>query len=288
MAVPATSKTSASSQSNPPSAQGDVPFDTAMRGYERRQVDEFVAARKEEVSALTTELAEERRRRHLATEQTDSVTAELRELRARSPHEPAVPEESFGFRAEKLLRMAEQEAIEIRGNASRESASIVEQARKEAEQHRHEVEQTLISRASLLEQQAGQRSAELLEREQQVTDQLAAAREQADQTNAAANRAAERLRHESEAAAEDTRARAEAAAQRHRDQADQEITRLTALQSDVRSELARLAEVLTAELSPDGRTQRTAASGDLAPVGRSEAVVAAGSTPAHASSGRGR
>src|SRR5947199_99111 len=69
--------------------------------------------------------------------------------------------------------------------------------------------------------------------------------------HAAATRAADRLRQESEAAAEETRARAESAAQRQRDSASQEIARLSALQQDVRSELARLAEVLTNELAAD-------------------------------------
>ena len=42
--------------------------------------------------------------------------------------------------------------------------------------HRHEVEQTLITRASLLEQQSAKRSAALQEREQRISEQLAAAR----------------------------------------------------------------------------------------------------------------
>ena len=213
MAGPATANPPLST----PEGGAEQPFDTALRGYERRQVDDFVAARSKEISRLKAQLADERRQRQAATERADAAAVELREVRARSAHEPADPQESFGFRAEKLLRMAEQEAVEIRSNASRESASIIEQARNEAEQHRHEVEQTLISRASLLEQQAAQRSSEIQEREQQVADQLAAAREQADQMHAAAPRAADRLRQESEAAAEETRARAEAAAQRQRD-----------------------------------------------------------------------
>jgi F0F1-type ATP synthase membrane subunit b/b' len=171
--------------------------------------------------------------------------------------------------------------VEIRSNASRESASIIEQARKEAEQHRHEVEQTLISRASLLEQQAAQRSSEIQEREQQVADQLSAAREQADQMHAAASRAAERLRQESEAAAEETRARAEAAAQRQRDSASQEIARLSALQQDVRTELARLAEVLTNELAADS-------SRNSAKRGLSDSFGGGGKEPAGASNGRSR
>lgn len=265
MAVPATTNTPARSQGGGSPASGDTPFDTALRGYDRRQVDDFVAARRKEIARLRDELADEQRDRRSADERVETTAAELREVRARSAHEPAVAEESFGFRAEKLLRMAEQEAGEIRGNAGRESASIVERARNEAEQHRHEVEQSLITRASLLEQQSAQRSADLQEREQQVSDQLAAAREQVDQMNAAASRSAERLRQESEAAAEETRARAEAAVHRQRDQADQEITRLNALQTDVRGELARLAEVLTAELSPARSTAQVGGSGDGPP-----------------------
>ena len=124
--------------------------------------------------------------------------------------------------------MAEQEAAEARSHATRESAAIIEQARTEAEKHRHEVEQSLIARASLLEQQAAQRNAELQEREQQIADQLTAAREQADQLHAAAARAADRLREESEAAAEETSCAPRPPRKRQQDQAAQEIARLNA------------------------------------------------------------
>jgi chromosome segregation ATPase len=249
----ATSTPSTPSTSSSPAQSGaaDVQtFDTVLRGYERRQVDEFVVEKNKEIAWLKMELAEAHRQRRLATEHAEGTETELRELRASSAHsEPAAIEDSFGYRAEKLLRMAEQEAAEARSHASRESAGIIEQARTEAEKHRHEVEQSLISRASLLEQQAAQRTAELQEREQQIGDQLNAAREQADQLHAAAVRAADRLHEESAAAAEETKLRAETAAKRQLDQAAQEIGRLTTLQTDVRAELARLAQMLAAELS---------------------------------------
>ena len=258
MAGPATSTTSSTPSTSTPSSSSSTTsgsdhqqqFDTVLRGYERRQVDEFVVEKNKELAWLKMELAEAHRQRRLATEHAEGTETELRELRASSAHsEPASIEDSFGYRAEKLLRMAEQEAAEVRSQASRESAGIVEQARTEAEKHRHEVEQSLITRASLLEQQAAQRTAELQEREQQIADQLAAAREQADQLHAAAVRAADRLQEESVAAAEETKLRAETAAKRQLDQAAQEIGRLSALQSDVRSELARLAQMLANELS---------------------------------------
>jgi chromosome segregation ATPase len=232
----------------------NMPFDTVLRGYERRQVDEYVGKQQGEMSRLQEELAEAQRKRRLATEHAEATERELREVRAKSAHsEPRAVEDSFGYRAEKLLRIAEQEAAEVRTHASRESAAIIEQARTEAEKHRHEVEQSLIARASVLEQQAAQRNAELQEREQQIADQLTAAREQADQLHAAAARTADRLRQESEAAAEEAKLRTATDIQRQRDQAAQEIARLDKVQADVRSELARLNEVLSNELSAGPR-----------------------------------
>jgi hypothetical protein len=227
------------------------PFDTVLRGYERRQVDDFVAKSNDEIVRLKEDLAEAQRKCRLATEHAEATE---HELQGKSAHaEPIAVEDSFGYRAEKLLRLADQEAAEMRLHASRESAAIVEQARTEAVKHRHEVEQSLIGRAAELEQQAAQRNAELQEREQQIAEQLVAAREQADQLHAAAVRTAEQLRQESEAAAEQTRLRAAADVQRQRDQTAQEIARLEKLHTDVRDELARLTEVLSTELAAGSR-----------------------------------
>jgi len=245
-------------------SSSDQPFDTVLRGYERRQVDDFVSRLRNEITQLKDDLAEAQRKRRLANEHAEATERELREVRAKSAHsEPRSVEDSFGYRAEKLLRIAEQEAAEVRTHASRESAAIIEQARTEAEKHRHEVEQSLIARAAVLEQQAAQRNAELQEREQQISDQLSAAREQADQLHAAAARTADRLRQESEAAAEEAKLRAATDIQRQRDQAAQEIARLDKVQADVRTELARVNDVLSNELAAGSRAnvpaqQRTA------------------------------
>ena len=255
MATPTTATPSGSPNSS------SLPFDTVLRGYERRQVDQYVSKSKDELARLKEELAEAQRKRRLATEHAEATERELREVRAKSAHsEPRSVEDSFGYRAEKLLRIAEQEAAEVRTHASRESAAIIEQARTEAEKHRHEVEQSLIARATVLEQQAAQRNAELQEREQQIAEQLAAAREQADQLHSAAVRTAERLRQESETAAEEAKLRAATDVQRQRDQAAQEITRLNKLHTDVRDELARLTEVLTTELAAGPRPEGAALS----------------------------
>ena len=269
------------------SPSSEQPFDTVLRGYERRQVDEYVTRLKDEVAQLKGDLADADRKRRLADEHAEATERELREVRAKSAHsELRSVEDSFGYRAEKLLRIAEQEAAEVRTHASRESSAIIEQARTEAEKHRHEVEQSLIARASVLEQQAAQRNAELQEREQQIADQLTAAREQADQLHAAAARTADRLRQESEAAAEEAKLRAATDIQRQRDQAAQEIARLDKVQADVRTELGRLNDVLSNELAAGARSggvpvQRPGQNGNSAnhrrpgaPKGREESVAA--------------
>lgn len=225
-------------------------IETAVRGYDPRQVDDLIAQKDKQIARLAKQFADEQRQRALAVEQLNAAQKRLRDLAPRSRRaKRAAPEECFGFRAERLLCLAEQEAVDIRSQASCDAASLVERVRTEAEQHRHEVEQTLISRAALLDQQVAQRSAELQEREQQISDQVAAAREQADQLQADAVRTAERLKQESEAVAEHTRRRADREAERRLDQAAKEISRLNGLKSDVRAELDRLAQVLSAELS---------------------------------------
>ena len=89
--------------------------------------------------------------------------------------------------------MAEVEASDIRGKAAREAAALVENARADAEAHRHGVEQKLIARAAELDQEAARRQVELKEREQQVVDQLNSARNEAEQVLAAAQHQAQQL-----------------------------------------------------------------------------------------------
>ena len=112
------------------STPGALPFDTVLRGYERRQVDEYVTKATDEIAKLKDDLADSQRKRRLANEHAEATERELRDVRAKSAHsEPRSVEDSFGYRAEKLLRIAEQEAAEVRTHASRESAAIIEQAR---------------------------------------------------------------------------------------------------------------------------------------------------------------
>ena len=111
------------------------PFDTVLRGYERRQVDDFVAKSNDEIIRLKEDLAEAQRQRRLATEHAEATERELRELQGKSAHaEPIAVEDSFGYRAEKLLRMADQEAADMRAGATRDAEAVEAAARRRAEE----------------------------------------------------------------------------------------------------------------------------------------------------------
>ena len=71
----------------------------------------------------------------------------------------------FGARAERMLRLAETEAEQIRATAHRTAAEVTERALSEAERHRHDVRQQLIAESARAEEQAARRAAELQERE---------------------------------------------------------------------------------------------------------------------------
>jgi cell division septum initiation protein DivIVA len=101
-------------------------FEVVRRGYARDQVDALV--RELERRAQAAENA-----RRMAEQHAAGLAEELRTLRAGTPAEglPAVPQ-SFGFRAEKVLRLAEREADDIRTAASRDAAEIRAAATREA------------------------------------------------------------------------------------------------------------------------------------------------------------
>jgi cell division septum initiation protein DivIVA len=237
-------------------------FVTVMRGYDRIEVDEYVRDTRRSLQRLRAELADSEGRRRRAEEHAEAVEKEIRSVQAELDTRPAAPvEEGFGIRAERLLRIAEQEAAEIRSGASREAAATLQNSRAEAERTRHEAEQARIERESRFDEQVAQRTADLQQREQQIADQLEAARNEASAVENAARRAADQYRQRVQADAEEIVARARSEAWQIRDQAAQELSRLTGLQESVRGELARLATLLIQESGQPGREAAGRATG---------------------------
>ena len=172
-------------------------FDVVRRGYDRDQVDRMLRDLRDRLNAA--ESARQSAEHHVKKTEND-----LRAARAATQApEPAMSQESFGFRAEKILRLAEHEAADVRNRAANEATVLVEQARAEAERHRHDVEQKLIARSAELDQEAAQRNVSIQEREQQAAVTLAAAREESTRITEEAQRTAESLVNDARGRAEE-------------------------------------------------------------------------------------
>jgi cell division septum initiation protein DivIVA len=227
-------------------------FESVLRGYDRDQVEAFVARQAREVTGLRAELADARRQLDAANAHAGAVAADNEQVRAARG---AAPDSSDGFgpRAERLLRLAESEAADIRRDAARQAAELGARARSAAETHRHEIEQQLIARAAEVEQHAATRAETLKQREDQLAAHLDTARAEAEQVRAEAQAGADRLRNEALAEAEESRRRTDADAARARDTLTEDITRLHDVRHEAHNSLRRLIDVVTGQLgTPSG------------------------------------
>ena len=111
-------------------------FDMVLRGYDRIEVDEYIEKLLEENAALRRE-AESGAARSAPVERP----AAEREDPTPQYYDVDTPaEDSFGFRAEKLLRLAEREAAEMRTRATRDAESVEATARRRSEEQLREAE----------------------------------------------------------------------------------------------------------------------------------------------------
>jgi len=226
-------------------------FDVVRRGYDPQQVDDHMRT-------LLTQLSQAQKAHQHEQRRARWIESELKAARAalerQDPDQGS--QQGFGYRVEKLLRTAEHEATEVRSSASREATVLLEQARKEAESHRHDVEQALITRITALDQQATQRKVELDERERYVAEQTAAARAEAERIIAQVQRRAEQLHREATVLADRARHTAEKIIRDRHESAVRDLNRLSALRAEVRGELSRLLDVLANEFGDQRETPR--------------------------------
>src|SRR5919202_1602971 len=114
-----------SDQQSPPLHEpgGDNLFETVIRGYHKRQVEDYIAWLQEQVSAVKAELTAARR--ELAVAREDLVTTKA-QLQSRPAHE------EISLRMAQILRLAEEEEKQERDAAAKQAGGVLEQARGEA------------------------------------------------------------------------------------------------------------------------------------------------------------
>ena len=134
-----------------------------LRGYDRIEVDEYIAAVLEENAALRRELDA-----RAAARPERRPEARGRAAPAPAPQHYGVDtpaEDSFGFRAEKLLRLAERESAEMRTRATRDAEAAEAAARRRSEEQLRAAEKEA-------EQIRSAASQEALKVKKQVTQEM--------------------------------------------------------------------------------------------------------------------
>jgi cell division septum initiation protein DivIVA len=188
--------------------ENGIMFDTVLRGYDRRQVDE-------RLSFLRAELAAAEDGLRTSQQRSSSLEGELEQARTKlTQRSDTDMENSFGFRVERILRLAEAEAKQVRTRADNEATELMKQAAADAEERRQQVEQELETRIELAERDVGEREAAVSQRERQVEADAAAFRREADQLRATARSEVEAMRKEARIEVEELRSNARTEADR--------------------------------------------------------------------------
>ena len=92
---------SASADGGDDTTVGEAAFETALRGYDRKQVDDFILRQEEAAKAVRAALAETERKLRAATEAAESVEAENGRLQESvTKQRAAAKEQGFGARGE--------------------------------------------------------------------------------------------------------------------------------------------------------------------------------------------
>lgn len=207
-------------------------FDIVRRGYERQQVDEHIAKLISERDAAGGRISSLEKRIEELHLETQNAQAQL------DDKEPSYA--GLGARVEKILRLAEEEAKDLR-----------EEARLAAEQHRELAEQQGSQVRAEAEKYAKERKAKADEEGTRIVDR---SQERASHVLAAAEKDAVAKREEAQALFEETRAKAaQAAAEfetnlaKRRDQAERDLAKRQAAAEKRLSEIESRAEQLRLE-----------------------------------------
>lgn len=243
----------------------DAAFDVVLRGYDKRQVDERLRFLGAELTVANNAL-------RVAGERATLLEDALSEARSTPAGEPS-GDSHFGARVEKILKLAEDEAREVRSQADAAAVELVEQARAQAAEQdsalqrrwaeldnaRQEMEQARQEVNRECEQVRAQARAEADQIRTAVThqaDQLfTAARADAEKVGNAAHAEAEQLIAQAKAEAEQLVTQANTQAQRlvavatdaarQREQASaHEVHQLSRLREEINADLYRAKEVL--------------------------------------------
>src|SRR3712207_2001113 len=99
-------------------------FESALRGYDKRQVDRYVARAEGEIAALAADREQAYAQLQAMAGQLEQVQGELGQARRRVGVSGQVSFRHLGPRVEQILTLAEEQAEAIRSGASNEVSKL--------------------------------------------------------------------------------------------------------------------------------------------------------------------
>jgi cell division septum initiation protein DivIVA len=191
-------------------------FELQMRGYSRRQVDEFVARRNNEIRDLEQRLAR-------ALDESDHLRREISAVRQQAlAGRPA--HEEVSERIAQILKLADDEAKAQKGKAEEDIAKLRSEAQQESDRVRADARE--------------QAERMLTAAQEQAERTISAARSEADKTRTTARAEADRLTAE-------TRKKADAAMSNAKAQAKKVLDEATARSSAIHDGAERRLNLLS-------------------------------------------
>ncbi len=135
-------------------------FETALRGYSRRDVDAHVARQEERIGRLEDALRDSEQRRTAVEAHAAQLEAELRAALSGGAQRPADRSEQSSI-GDGVLRMARREAARVRVEAAQEARRVIEDAHAEAARSRERAERAAAAWTDRVEQHLTRRLAEV-------------------------------------------------------------------------------------------------------------------------------
>lgn len=174
-------------------------FDLALRGYDKRQVDEYLDRLEHDLSVAQGDRDAASARIALTEKRLDELENELQAARAQLTEGDRPTYKGLGKRVEQLLTIAEEEAERLRADAVRDAAeeraaagTLVQQAQEEADEARREFEADLDTRRRKAQQQEAEVTVEVDKRlaaaEKRIADADAAAKKRITDAEQAAEK----------------------------------------------------------------------------------------------------
>ena len=214
-------------------------FEMQMRGYSRRQVDEYVAGKRSEIRDLQERLAR-------ALDESEQLRQQLAAIRQQAGTRP--PHEEVSERIAQILKLADDEAKAQKARASEDIANIRHEAKREADaalgEAREKADRTLTSAQDQAESFVSAARAEA-DRARET------ARAEAEQAGADAHKEADELLVSARSKAERMLAESTARSTAINDGAARRLELLSGTHVEAARRLAEIRDVVTELLSRD-------------------------------------